>query len=160
MLSSKESYNYVKWIAIVILIGIVFGWIRYWIGYYILLQGIAVGLIIPWVIHKTGSNGQKVLYDHTFKIAVLLFFTFMIGQAIGFGLAQPVFDPIGWLSRVWQGDTTESVFGIYSTGGVAHHTFSEGMSGGFWSILSFIDLAFMFFFMLIGLPPKTKKNRS
>ena len=159
-MSKKISVtSYAKWILITIIIGLIFGWIRYWIGYYILLQGIAVGFLISWVIRKTENNDQSLLGEHTFKIAVLLFFSFLIGEALGFGLAQPVFDPTGWLSRMWDGKTAESVFGIFSTGGVAHHTFSDGMNGGFWIFLSLFDMAFMFFFILISLPRKTIKNK-
>ncbi len=83
----------------------------------------------------------------------------MISQAVGFGIAQPSFDPLGWPGRVWNGDTMESIFGVFSTGGVAHQAFSEGLSGGFWLFLSFIDIIFMFFFILISLPSKKiKKN--
>ncbi len=149
-----------KWILIALIVGLVVGWIRYWIGYYILLQGIVAGLLIPWVVKKNAKEQQQSIVNARFKIAIFLFFSFMIAQAIGFGLAQPVFDPIGWLARVWNGDTTESIFGVFSTGGVAHQAFSEGLSGGFWLFLTLFDMAFMFFFLLISLPVKTIKSKS
>ncbi len=147
-----------KWILVALITGFVFGWVRYWIGYYILLQGIVAGLLISSIVKKVATEQQQSLVDFRFKMAIALFFSFMIGQAVGFGTAQPVFDPLGWLGRVWNGDTSESVFGIFSTGGVAHQTFSEGLSGGFWLFLSLFDLAFMFFFILISLPTKIAKN--
>ncbi len=119
-----------------------------------------VGLLIPWVVSKTTEGKHQTISDFRFKIALLLFFIFMIGQAIGFGLAQPVFDPFNWLGRVWNGETVEFVFGIFSTGGVVHETFSGGMSGGFWVLLSFIDLCFMFFFILVSMPLTSKKVKS
>ena len=145
------------WIGIALLTGLLFGWVRYWIGYYILIQGTIAGLLIPWIVKKAAVNKTEALSTIRFKISLVLFFSFMVGQAIGFGLAQPVFDSFNWFVRVWQGDTTESVFGIFSTAGVVSQTFSEGLSGGFWLILMFIDLFFMFFFILISMPLPTKK---
>jgi hypothetical protein len=149
-----------KWIAIAIITGLVFGWIRYWIGYYILIQGVMAGLLISWMVKKTAGNQTEALSNIRFKMVVLLFFSFMIAQAFGFGMAQPVFDPFNWLARVWDGDTTESVFGIFSTAGVVSQTFSEGLNGGFWLLLSLIDMFFMFFLMLVTMPLTTKKMKS
>ncbi len=149
-----------KWVFTALVLGFVLGWVRYWIGYYILLQGIAAGLLMVWVVKRIAKEQQQFLVNIRFKMTVILFFSFMIGQAFGFGFAQPVFDPLGWLGRVWNGDTSESVFGIFSTGGVAHQAFAEGLSGGFWLFLSLFDLIFMFFFMLISMPLKTNKKRS
>lgn len=162
MLQSEKIHNLiiVKWIIITLIIGLIIGWIRYWIGYYILLQGIVAGLLIAWAVKKIAKEELQSLANVRFKITIVLFFFFMIAQAIGFGLAQPVFDPFNWFGRVWNADTTESIFGIFSTGGVAHQAFSEGLSGGFWLFLSLFDLMFMFFFMLISMPLKTNKKRS
>lgn len=152
--------NFIKWIFITIVIGFITGWLRYWMGYYILIQGVVLGFLVPWLIHKSDKQPQKILSDHSFKITVLLFFSLMIGQALGFGFAQPVFDPLCWFGRTWSGATSESVFGIFSTAGVAHKAFSGGMNGGFWLFLWLFDVAFMFFFMLISLPVKSVKNKS
>ena len=149
-----------KWVFVALVLGFIFGWIRYWIGYYILLQGIAAGLLIAWAVKKIAKDQQQSLINIRFKMTIILFFSFMIGEAVGFGFAQPVFDPLGWFGRVWNGDTSESVFGIFSTGGVAHQAFSGGLNGGFWLFLSLFDLIFMFFFMLISMPLKTNKKRS
>lgn len=158
--SNKISTSSVlKWMVIAVFTGLVFGWIRYWIGYYVLIQGIIAGLFIPWMVKKTDTNQSHALSNIRFKMASLLFFSFMIAQSIGFGLAQPLFDPFNWLFRVWEGQTSESVFGIFSTGGVVHETFSGGISGGFWLILSLIDLFFMFFFILVSMPLTTKKTK-
>ena len=149
-----------KIIAIALFTGFAIGWIRYWVGYYILLQGVLVGLLIPWLVNKISKSHQKNLSTIRFKIALLLFFFFMIGQAIGFGWAQPVFDPFNWFARVWNGDTVESVFGIFSTAGVVHQAFAKGLNGGFWLLLTIIDLFFMFFFILISMPLNFKKSQS
>lgn len=149
-----------KWVLIAILTGLIFGWIRYWIGYYVLIQGVIAGLLLPWMVKKTAETQMDALANIRFKMALLFFFVFMIGQALGFGLAQPVFDPFNWFARVWNGDTTESVFAIFSRAGVTHHTFSEGLSGGFWILLTAIDLFFMFFFILVSMPLTTKKAKS
>lgn len=160
--SIKLSFSTVsKWILVAVILGLLMGWVRYWIGYYVLVQGVIVGLLIPWIAAKKTTLEQKeALANVRFKIAIVLFFSFMIAQGIGFGVAQPVFDPLIWLARVWDGQTSESVFGIFSTGGVVHEAFSGGLSGGFWVLLSFIDLFFMFFFILVSMPLPTNKKRS
>jgi len=159
--SNKISMSsLLKWVFIALLTGIVFGWIRYWIGYYILIQGVIAGLLIPWMVKQTTKTQMGALSNIRFKMTLLLFFLFMIGQSVGFGLAQPVFDPFNWFVRVWNGDTTESVFGIFSTAGVVSQAFSEGLSGGFWLLLSIIDWFFMFFFILVSMPLTTKKVKS
>lgn len=156
---SKEIsiLSLLKWIFIAVITGLVFGYIRYWIGYYILIQGVIAGLLISWMVKKTAAAQTRALSNIRFKLVVFLFFSFMVGQALGFGIAQPVFDPFNWLARVWNGDTTESVFGIFSTAGVVSQTFSEGLNGGFWLLLTLIDLFFMFFLMLVTMPLTTKK---
>ena len=140
-----------------LLIGLLVGWVRYWIGYYILIQGVIAGLLIAWLVKKTAKDQHDILSAHRFKIAVILFFVFVFAEAIGFGFAQPVFNPFNWFARVWNGETVESVFGIFSTGGVVHKNFSGGFSGGFWFFLTLVDMFFMFFFILISMPLSTKK---
>jgi len=161
----KQSANLggsgiLKSLIVAFLAGLFFGWVRYWIGYYILIQGVIAGLIIPGLVVQFLPAKKNALANIRFKMALILFFSFMIGQMLGFGLAQPVFDPINWVARVWNGDTTESVFGIFSTAGVVSQTFSEGLSGGFWLLLSLIDLFFMFFFILVSMPLTSKKVKS
>jgi len=157
--SKKQLFSSILlWILIAAGIGLTVGWIRYWIGYYILLQGIISGMLIPWAIHRIPKDRQMILADATFKMSIVTFFSFMVGQAIGFGLAQPWFEPIGWLMRILDDKTVESVFGIFSTGGVTHQFYANGLNGGFWVILSLIDLAFMFFFILISLPRKSVRK--
>lgn len=149
-----------KWVLVTVVIGVVIGWVRYWIGYYVLIQGVIVGLLISGIVKSMAGQQTEALANVRSKMAIALFLFFMCAQAIGFGLAQPVFDPFNWLGRVWTGDTTESVFAIFSRAGVTHHTFSEGLSGGFWLLLSGIDLFFMFFFILITLPLPTSNRKS
>ena len=81
---------------------------------------------------------------------LILFFWFMIAQAIGFGMAQPWFDPLGWLVRVIQHGTRETVWGIGLIGGVAAKNFQLGVNGYFWIFLNLFDLFFMGFFLLVG----------
>jgi type III secretory pathway component EscT len=89
------------------------------------LQGITAGLLIAWAIKKIAKNQQQSLVNLRFKITIILFFSFIIGQVVGFGFAQPFFDPLGWFARVWNGDTAESIFGIFSTE-QTHNAFRVG----------------------------------
>ncbi len=156
--NTNNASSILLWILIAIGIGMAMGWVRYWIGYYILFYGIISAILITWTIHKTSERRQQLLPKAQFTLSMVLFFSFMIGQAIGFGLAQAWFDPIGWLMRVLEGQTSEAVFGIFSTAGVSHQFYSGGFSSGFWIFLSLFDLAFMFFFILITLIPKQAKK--
>ncbi|WP_346859227.1 zinc ribbon domain-containing protein [uncultured Draconibacterium sp.] len=159
--SDSIAFNdFIKWILIAVVIGVAFGWVRYWIGYYVLIQGVIAGLLIPFFVKNTAKNQLEALSNIRFKTALLLFVFFLLAQALGFGMAQPVFDPFMWFIRVWNGDTSESVFAIFSTAGVVHRTFSEGINGGFWILLSAIDLFFMFFFILVSMPLTSKKTKS
>lgn len=156
--NSNNVSSILIWILIAIGIGMAMGWVRYWIGYYILFYGIISAILVTWAIHKTSEIRQKLLLKAKFKLSIVLFFSFMTGQAVGFGLAQPWFDPVGWLIRVFDGQTVESVFGVFSTAGVSHQFYSGGFDSGFWIFLSLFDLFFMFFFILITLAPKPAKK--
>ncbi|WP_139795873.1 hypothetical protein [Desulfocicer vacuolatum] len=91
---------------------------------------------------------------------VLIFFAcFMIAQAIGFGLAQPWFEPLGWLGRVIQNDTKESIWGITLLGGAVAKNFQLGVNGVFWIFLNLFDLFFMVFFLLVGVNSQPEDNQ-
>lgn len=157
---TNENYRFSDVIVAILLAGltgIVFGYLRYWIGYYILIQGVIAAVVLAYFVKAQAANKLERLANVRFKMSLLLFVGFVLAQAVGYGLAQPVFDPFNWFARVWNGDSSESVFGIFSTAGVVSRTFSEGVSGGFWLLLTAIDLFFMFFILLVSMPLSTKK---
>jgi hypothetical protein len=90
---------------------------------------------------------------------LLLFIRFLTAQAVGFGLSQPWFDPVGWVARVVSGRTSEPIFGISMLGGVASRNFQMGVKGGFWIFLNLFDLFFMAFFLLVGINTQLEKKR-
>lgn len=146
----KESRKRVVMIgmAAAVVMGLAVGWLRYWVGFFILVQGAVSGLAIAWVMglmtrKKEGHPG----FGFSFGTAGLVFLTFMAAQAAGFGLAQPWFEPLGWAVRVWDGRSVEFVFGVAATAGV-HRGFAMGLSGGWWILFSLVDWAIMFFFLL------------
>jgi len=136
-------------------VGAIAGWGRYWYGYFVLGQGVIVGLFIPWALNISCSGALRsrnmTNSPGPMMHVLILFFCFMIAQAIGFGMAQPWFDPLGWLSRVVQDETREAVWGVSLLGGVAARDFQLGVSGGFWIFLNLFDLFFMGFFLLVGI---------
>jgi hypothetical protein len=142
-------------IVLALVLGIIAGWGRYWYGYFVLGQGTIVGLLIPWtatiLCPGTSHHQKSINHPGSLKLTLILFTCFMITQAIGFGMAQPWFDPLGWLGRIVQHDTQETVWGMSLLGGVAAKNFQLGMNGGFWIFLNLFDLFFMFFFLLIGI---------
>ena len=141
--------------GLAIFVGIVAGWGRYWYGYFVLGQGTLVGLFIPWaaaILCPSTSFSIKTIKKPGSMTQVLIFFTcFMIAQAIGFGIAQPWFDPVGWLGRVIQHGTKESIWGVTLLGGAVAKNIKLGVNGGFWIFLNLFDLFFMVFFLLVGI---------
>jgi hypothetical protein len=154
------------WVAgmgVALVLGVLAGWGRYWYGYFVLGQGTLVGLLIPWAATLfcpgTSHHGNTMKHPGAFKVALILFMGFMISQAIGFGMAQPWFDPLGWLGRIVRQETRETVWGISLLGGAAARNFHLGVNGGFWIFLNLFDLSFMGFFLLVGInrqPEETK----
>ncbi len=134
--------------------GCIAGWTRYWYGYFVLGQGILAGLFIPWAAKTFCSRfiqpKKKVKSLGSMTLVMILFICFMMAQAIGFGMAQPWFDPVGWLGRVIEHGTKETIWGISLLGGVAARNFQMGINGGFWIFLNLFDLFFMCFFLLVG----------
>ncbi|MBM9518276.1 hypothetical protein JWG39_00410 [Desulforhopalus vacuolatus] len=149
--------------GLAIFAGVVAGWARYWYGYFVLGQGVLAGLFIPWaavIVCSTTLTHRKTIKKPCSITLVLIFFAcFMVAQAIGFGMAQPWFDPVGWLGRVIQGGTQESIWGITLLGGAVAKNFQLGVNGGFWIFLNLFDLFFMVFFLLVGINSQPKESR-
>jgi len=126
-------------------------------------QGIIVGLTIPWLTDKFSSRRSlkqaAVSKPNSLFVVLLLFICFLTAQAVGFGLSQPWFDPVGWVARVVSGRTSEPIFGISMLGGVASRNFQMGVKGGFWIFLNLFDLFFMAFFLLVGINTQLEKKR-
>ncbi|NCC25898.1 MAG: hypothetical protein EOM25_12015 [Deltaproteobacteria bacterium] len=132
-------------------VGMAMGWIRYWIGYFVLAQGAVAGLLIAWIM-AGWARSRRVLLGHpgfgpALGVAGAVFTAFMAGQVVGFGLAQPWFEPVGWLGRLLEGRSSEYIFGVAATAGI-HRGFAMGITGGWWIVFSLIDWAIMFFFLL------------
>lgn len=146
----------VNGLVLALLLGGLLGYLRYWLGFFIIAQGVCLGLLIPWLAIKR-NGGQSPGHPGIGRALGLSFLWFMAanaGLAVGFGLAQPWFNPLGWLSRIIDGDTAEFVFGIAANTGFSRGV-AMGAQGGFWLILSSIDWAIMFFFLWI-MPWDTK----
>lgn len=148
--------------GLAIFVGAASGWARYWYGYFVLGQGTVVGLFVPWaaaILCPRTLPPQKTIKRPGSMTQVLIFFAcFMIAQAVGFGMAQPWFDPVGWLGRVIQGATKESIWGITLLGGAVAKNFQLGVQGGFWIFLNLFDLFFMIFFLLVGINSQPETN--
>jgi hypothetical protein len=147
----KLSVNLMVYgLLIAMALGALLGCLRYWMGFFILAQGACLGLITPWLAVKAigGKSPDHPGVGGALGIAALWFITANIGIMLGFGWAQPWFEPLGWLQRVLDGDSAEFVFGVASTGGFSRGV-AMGAQGGFWLLLSVIDWAIMFFFMWI-----------
>ena len=126
------------------------GWLRYWLGFFVLAQGAAAGLLIAWIIGRFGpvkGGPPHPGFGAAAACAALWFAAFQAGLALGIGLAQPWFEPLGWLGRIWDGKSSEFVFGVAASGGV-HRGFAQGARGWFWLVLSLVDWSIMYFFLL------------
>jgi len=136
-------------IVISALIGLATGWVRYWMGFFVLFQGVIASLLIAWLIGKYHKRDPSVLNpsNRTALMAALGWLViFWVAQIYGLGLAQPWFDPFGYFGRILQGDAQEMAFGIKSTVGWAGG-FSGGFGGGFWVFLNALDSVIMYLFL-------------
>ena len=133
-----------------LLLGIGLGYVRYWVGFFVIAQGACLGLLAPWLAHKYpgGPGPQHPGPGGSLVVAFLLFFTANLGLMLGFGLAQPWFEPLGWLGRIMEKHTAEFVFGVATNTGYSRGV-ALGAQGGFWLILNLLDWAIMFFFLWI-----------
>jgi len=150
-----------KWYAYGIfissLIGFVFGCFRYWFGFFVLIQGMIAGFFIPKItslfVKESASNRIK-----TSKVVFVMFVFFILFQVVGFGVAQPWFDPVGWLSRVMSGSTYEDIFGLALMGNAIGKQIIMGANKGFWAFLNLFDIVFMYFFMIVSMNSQLKEN--
>jgi hypothetical protein len=136
-------------IVISALVGLATGWVRYWMGFFVLFQGVIASLLIAWLVGKylkrsapslNPSNGTALL------VALAWLVSFWAAQIYGLGLAQPWFGPLGYFGRILQGDARETSFGFAATAGWARG-FHGGFGGVFWVILNVIDSAIMYLFL-------------
>ena len=130
--------------------GCLLGYLRYWLGFFVIAQGALLGLGVPWIVVKVlgGEKPWHPGFKTALLVAALWFIGTNVGLMLGFGLAQPWFEPVGWLSRILHDDTAEFVFGVASTGSFARGV-AMGAQGGFWLLLCIIDWSIMFFFIWI-----------
>lgn len=130
--------------------GLAAGWIRYWIGYFVLFQGAVAGVAIALAASALvrTRRGGVIGPDAPIRlgVAAIWFVLFQAGQTIGFGLAQPWFDPVVWFFKVLNGRAAELVFGAKSSGGNVED-FAMGATGFLWIAFTLVDWAVMFFFL-------------
>lgn len=142
-------------------LGFAAGMLRYWFGFFVLIQGAAAGGLGAWGVSLlAGGAGKGPGHPgpaKAFRCALLWTAVFIVAELAGLGLAQPWFEPLGWAARVLEGRTVEPAFGISATGPV-HKAFAGGASGPFWLVLNAIDLAIMLVFFM-ALPWSAPKSR-
>lgn len=144
------------------LIGLAAGWVRYWMGFFVLFQGVIASLLIAWLIGKYFKR-RDCLAAPSNRLALITalgwLVVFWIAQICGLGLAQPWFDPCGYFGRILQGNAQEMAFGLRATGGWAR-SFGGGFGGGFWILLNAIDSAIMYLFLFRMPWPSPAPNAS
>lgn len=144
-----------------LVLGLAAGWLRYWVGLFVLAQGAICGLLVAYLAGRAGRvQGQGPAHPGlrpALAAAALWLLAFWLGQGLGYGLAQPWFDVLGWLGRVWQGKSSEFLFGVAAVGPV-HRSFGLGAKGGWWLVFNLIDWLILFFF-LWTMPWHTGKAR-
>ncbi len=149
----KSLLKVVVWgMLLALALGMVLGWLRYWLGLFVLAQGTVAGLLLPWLLGRLDS-GRALWSEYpgcggALGLAALWSACFLAGQGLGFGLAQPWFDPLGFVFRVLAGRSSEFVFGIAATAGI-HRALALGAKGGFWVLINLLDLGIMFFFFWV-----------
>ena len=136
-------------IAAALLIGLAVGWSRYWIGFFVLIQGGLAGALLSWLIavigrSRDGSGGPfHPGFPRNLWYALAWVAAFVIAEPFGLGLAQPWFDPWGWMGRVMDGQTVEPVFGLSSLGSAVIRAFALGGKGWLWVFLNLVDALLM-----------------
>jgi hypothetical protein len=136
-------------VVISAVIGLGAGWVRYWVGFFVLFQGVIASLLIAWLVGKyvkrsgTGANPSNRL---ALLMALIWLVAFWAGQVFGLGLAQPWFDALRYFGRILQGDARETAFGLMSTAGWARG-FRGGFGRGFWIFLNVLDGLIMLLFL-------------
>ena len=130
-------------------IGLAVGWVRYWIGFSVIIQGAIASVLIARLLGKYLKRTRSPV-NPSGRVALLLAFVwlgvFWAAQVYGLGLAQPWFDPLGYFGRILEGDTRELAFGLTQTGGWTR-AFSGGFGGTFWIILNVLDGLIMYLFL-------------
>lgn len=136
-------------VVISAIIGLAVGWVRYWIGFCIMIQGAIASAIIAWLLGKFLKRRTPPA-NPSGRVALLLPFVwlavFWAAQVCGLGLAQPWFDPLGYFGRILAGDAREVAFGLTQAGGWTRG-FSGGFGGTFWIILNALDSLIMYVFL-------------
>lgn len=137
----------VKILSVSFIVGILFGVVRYWLGFFPIGHALFAALAAIWMA------SLFIQSDKAFRMreGVFVLFVLMIGEMVGFGISQPWFDPFDWLMSVLEGDTAEHMFGIALVGGVVGKEFHIGVNGGFWVLFNLIDLFFLWLFTMFGL---------
>lgn len=153
-------------VSAAMLIGFAVGWARYWLGFFVLIQGGVAGALLAWLIATLGrspGDGRRGPLHPGFPgnlwYALLWVSVFVAAEPFGFGLAQPWFDPWGWVGRVVAGHTFEPVFGLSSLGGVVVRSFSLGCKGWFWVFMNLLD-ALLICALLMALPWESPASHS
>jgi hypothetical protein len=149
-------------VVISAVIGLGVGWVRYWMGFCVIIQGAVASLLIASLVGKyvkrseTGANPSNRL---ALLMALIWFVVFWAGQVLGLGLAQPWFDSLGYFGRILQDDARETAFGLVSTAGWAR-SFRGGFGGGFWIFLNVLDGLIMLLFLFRMLWPSPTPEAS
>lgn len=136
-------------ILISALIGFATGWVRYWMGFFVLFQGVMASLLIAWLVGKYWKGRDSASNPPNGKAlmaALGWLIIFWVAQIYGLGLAQPWFDPFGYFGRILQGDAKEMAFGMKGISGWTSG-FSGGFGGGFWVFLNVLDSIIMYLFL-------------
>ncbi len=130
--SPKVSRFILTGLVTAFLIGGLLGYLRYWIGFFIIAQGVCLGLMVPWLAVKWigGTGPAHPGAGSAPLLALVWFLAAQAGLMVGFGLAQPWFEPLGWFGRVMDRKTAEFVFGIATNTGFSRGV-ALGAQGGF-----------------------------
>lgn len=147
-------------------LGVAVGMLRYWFGFFVLIQGAAMAGLVAWGVAAFCAGGGQAGKGPAhpgpalaLRHALLWTACFVVAECVGMVAVLPGRDVPSWLLRVLEGDAAEPVFGIAATGPV-HRAFAGGASGVFWVALNAIDLAIMLiFFMALPWAPPARGSR-
>jgi hypothetical protein len=132
-----------------VIIGLGIGWVRYWMGFLVIFQGlIAAGLInfLFGLMRTPPPHGPALTNEHVWKWSAIGLLFFWSAQIVGVGLAQPWFDPLNFFDTIIKGKGIEAVFGLTQTRGIA-----AGFSGWMWIFCNALDALIMWVLLAVFL---------
>lgn len=143
---------------IALLVGMAAGWLRYWLGFLVILHGAACAGIIGWLFHRARSAPPRNIQESNVRVwrwSLPLLAVFWAGQIVGTGLAQPWFEPLEHFGGIISGTSAETFLAMGSP-----RSYGGGMSGFLWVFTVLLDAVIMWLLLAVALRDDEVRGRN